>query len=116
MILIEFLLAPTAPAAPRPKNIARWVSFASLTKCSSHGRLVPLTSASMPMVKWFFGRSWARLLKRAVAIPGPRVNGPIQPPLEPPALPPAGVQGADDFFQHLGGRTHDDHDALGIRR
>ncbi len=47
---------------------------------------------------------------------GGRVERPIQPHLEQPDLLTTGVQGADDFLQHLGGRTHDDHDALGIRR
>ncbi len=51
MILIEFLLAPTVPSAPRPKNIARTTLSDSMTKCGSISRLVWVTSSLMPTVK-----------------------------------------------------------------
>ena len=57
MILIEFLLAPTVPSAPRPKNTARTRSSASMSKSASTGIEVCVTSSTMPTVKWFFGPS-----------------------------------------------------------
>ena len=38
MILIEFLLAPTVPSAPRPKNTARTTSAGSMSKLGSYGQ------------------------------------------------------------------------------
>jgi len=51
MILIEFLLAPTVPSAPRPKNMARTTLSDSITKLGSTSRLVCATSSTMPTVK-----------------------------------------------------------------
>ena len=51
MILIEFLLAPTVPSAPRPKKIARTTSSASMSKSGSYGSEVWVTSSTMPTVK-----------------------------------------------------------------
>ncbi len=52
MILIEFLLAPTVPSAPRPKKTARTRSSGSMSKSASTGSEVWVTSSMMPTVKW----------------------------------------------------------------
>jgi hypothetical protein len=52
MILALFLLAPTVPSDPSPKNTA-WTSLAGLVgrKSLSQGRLSDVTSSKMPTVK-----------------------------------------------------------------
>ena len=57
MILIEFLLAPTVPSAPRPKKTARTRSSESMSNSGSTGIEVWVTSSTMPTVKWLRGPS-----------------------------------------------------------
>ena len=70
MILIEFLLAPTVPSAPRPKNTARTVSAGSTWNVSSTASDSPVTSSTMPTVKWRFGAPFASSSKTALTIAG----------------------------------------------
>ena len=82
MILIEFLLAPTVPSAPRPKKRARTVLGSSVEKCGSHSRLVWVTSSLMPTVKWFFGLALAASSRTAFTMAG--VNSLEERPYRPP--------------------------------
>ena len=70
MILIEFLLAPTVPSAPNPKNIARTALSDSIMKCGSTSRLLKVTSSLIPTVKWFLGRSLLSSSNTALHIAG----------------------------------------------
>ncbi len=70
MILIEFLFALTVPSLPSPKNTARTVSGSSVSNVGSTGRLVPVTSSTIPTVKWVFGSSRASSSNTALAIAG----------------------------------------------
>ena len=53
--LDEFLLAPTVPSAPSPKNTARTAPAGSTSKSSSTGNESPVMSSTMPTVKWARG-------------------------------------------------------------
>ena len=55
MILIEFLLAPTVPSAPRPKKTLRDTVSGSMSRSRSHSSEEWLTSSTMPTVKWLRG-------------------------------------------------------------
>ncbi len=55
MIFTEFLLAPTVPSLPRPKNTARVTSSGSVENFGSQSRLRCVTSSTMPTVKCRFG-------------------------------------------------------------
>ena len=70
MILMEFLFALTVPSLPRPKKTARTTSSGSGANEASTGRLVPLTSSTIPTVKWFFGGSAASSSNTAAAMAG----------------------------------------------
>ena len=63
MILIEFLLAPTVPSAPRPKKTARTVSAGSTSNVSSTASDSLVTSSTMPTVKWCFGAGFLHLVE-----------------------------------------------------
>ena len=65
MILIEFLLAPTVPSAPRPKNSASNVPGLASEISSPTGSERFVTSSVMPTVKCSFGASAARFSKTA---------------------------------------------------
>ena len=70
MILIEFLLAPTVPSEPRPKNMQRTVSTGSTEKDGSNSRLVCETSSLMPTVKWFLGSGFFNSSSAALSMAG----------------------------------------------
>ncbi len=70
MILIEFLLAPTVPSAPRPKKTARLTSSGSMSNSWSTASDRCVTSSTMPTVKWFRGVAADRLSKTAFACAG----------------------------------------------
>src|SRR5439155_1473993 len=104
MILMEFLLAPTVPSAPRPKNTARTTSSASMSSASSKGRDRWVTSSTMPTVKCFFGRGLFNSPKTALTIAG--VNSFDDNPLATADKPVHGLAG------RLDAGPHQDHDAL----
>ena len=70
MILIEFLLAPTVPSAPSPKNRAWCMPASAGEKSLSQDKLVWVTSSMIPMVKWFLGCLFFKLSRTALAMPG----------------------------------------------
>jgi hypothetical protein len=71
MIFALFLLAPTVPSAPSPKNIAcSSPSGRGALNSGSQARLERLTSSLTPTTKWRRGFSAARSSKTALAIPG----------------------------------------------
>jgi len=55
MILIEFLLAPTVPSAPRPKKRPSNVPGFASEISSPTGSERNVTSSTIPTVNWFFG-------------------------------------------------------------
>ena len=67
---MEFLLAPTVPLAPRPKNNARTTSGGSMSNPGSTARLVCETSSVMPMVNPRFGVRFFSSSKTVLAIAG----------------------------------------------
>ena len=70
MILMLFLLAPTVPSDPRPQNLQETVPGLSVSGCSGMGRLRPVTSSVMPMVKPFFGSAASSSRYTARICPG----------------------------------------------
>ena len=70
MILIELRFALTVPSLPRPTKTARITSSGSVVNERSTGRLVSVTSSTMPTVKWFFGSSASSSAKTAAAMAG----------------------------------------------
>ena len=68
MILIEFLLAPTVPSEPRPKNTARLTPSISALKLRSGSSDRWVTSSMMPTVKCGFGSLFFSSSKTALAI------------------------------------------------
>src|SRR5574344_1916595 len=70
MILTEFLLAPTVPSAPRPKNLHSWIDCPPRAISSTSGREVNVTSSTIPTVKWFFGSGNSRLLNTEIILAG----------------------------------------------
>ena len=77
-----FLLAPTVPSEPSPKNTARTVPGGSMSSAASYGRLVRETSSLMPMVNLLRGRSSASSANTPATIPG--VNSFDDSPYRPP--------------------------------
>ncbi len=65
MILIEFLLAPTVPSAPRPKKRASKVPGLASEISSPTGSERKVTSSVMPTVNWFLGSFIFRFSKTA---------------------------------------------------
>jgi hypothetical protein len=82
MILIEFLLAPTVPSAPRPKNTARTTSGGSMSSSRSQSSDRPVTSSTMPTVKWRRGRALDSSSYTPTTIAG--VNSFEERPYRPP--------------------------------
>ncbi len=70
MILMVLLFALTVPSAPSPKKRARWTSSASMRKLESCASEVPLTSSTMPTVKWLRGSSVESSSKTLLIIAG----------------------------------------------
>ena len=70
MILIEFLLAPTVPSAPRPKKTARTTSGSSIEKSGSTSSDSRVTSSMMPTVNCGFGCGLASSSKMARTMAG----------------------------------------------
>ena len=70
MMAIAFLFAPTVPSEPRPQNTA-WVTSSELmSRSSSHGSELWLTSSWMPIVTWLRGRSAVISSNRPSSIAG----------------------------------------------
>jgi len=65
MILIEFLLAPTVPSAPRPKKSASNVPGLASEISSPTGSERNVTSSTIPTVNWFLGSLAARFVNTA---------------------------------------------------
>ncbi len=57
IILMEFLLAPTVPSAPRPQNLQECVPLGVVSGVSLTSRERFVTSSTIPMVKRFLGVS-----------------------------------------------------------
>ena len=70
MILMLFLLAPTVPSEPRPKNTARNTRSDSVANERSTARLVRETSSVMPTVKWLRGAAADSSSNTALAMAG----------------------------------------------
>ena len=70
MILIEFLLAPTVPSAPRPKKTPRVTLAGSVSNSGSHLRERCVTSSTMPTVKPRFGFAFVSSSKTPLTIAG----------------------------------------------
>jgi len=70
MILMEFLFAPTVPSEPRPQNLQEIVSAGVMSTSSLMGMERFVTSSTMPMVKWFFGRSLPSSSKMPLTMAG----------------------------------------------
>ena len=60
MIFIEFLFAPTVPSPPRPQNLQAIVPAGAVSGAGFSSRERPVTSSVIPIVKPFFGASFAR--------------------------------------------------------
>ena len=54
MILIEFLLAPTVPSAPRPQNLQLIVPSGVVTSGAPTSSESPVTSSTIPIVNLAF--------------------------------------------------------------
>ncbi len=70
MILMVFLLAPTVPSEPKPKNLARINPSGAASKVSVTSKEVLVTSSVMPTVNRVLGLSKVKLSNTALAMDG----------------------------------------------
>ena len=70
MILMLFLLAPTVPSDPRPQNFRLLMSLGVVSGSSVMGRLLWVTSSTMPIVKPWMGCAAVRFRKAESTAPG----------------------------------------------